>query len=98
VFDVIAAGGEFRVTMLNGGGTRHWLDIGTFSDEWDALLTLNGNVLTSVPAESSRPTRQYTVTLENGVLTLIRSNASFDFTLSGGQEVPATEKTVMIRH
>jgi hypothetical protein len=52
-FDIIAAGGEGRVTVLEGGRARTWLTLGTFSDEWDAQFTLSGNTLTSGGPEVS---------------------------------------------
>jgi len=96
-FDIIAAGGELRATVLNDGRTRMWLDLGSFSDEWDSLLTLDGNALTMTPAETSRPTRHYTIDVSADRLTLTSSDASFDFTLSGATGVAATEKTVLVR-
>jgi len=96
-FDIITAGGELRVTVLDGGRTRMWLDLGSFSDEWDSLLTLDGNALTMTPAETSRPTRHYTIDMSADRLTMTSSDASFDFTLSGGTGVAATEKTVLVR-
>lgn len=96
-FDIVAAGGELRVTILQHGGARTWVDIGDFSDEWDAQLTLNGSQLTSTPAESSRPTRHFTIELSGNQLTMTTSEASFDFTLTGATEVAATEKIVLLR-
>jgi hypothetical protein len=96
-FDIVAAGGELRATVLDGGRTRMWLDVGSFSDEWDSLLTLDGNTLTMTPAETSRPTRHYTIDVSADRLTMTSSDASFDFTLSGASGVAATEKTVLVR-
>jgi hypothetical protein len=91
-FDLIAGGGENRFTMLTGGGTRTWFGLGEFQDEWDAQVTLNaaGDMLTSVPVEASRPTRHYTFSLDGNTLTLTDTNSSFDFTLSGAADTPAT--------
>jgi hypothetical protein len=36
--------------------------------------------------------------MEAGIVTLTRTNASFDFSLSGGTGEPVTEKVVMARH
>jgi len=93
-FDLIAAGGEHRFTMLSGGATRTWVDLGDFHDEWDALVTLNsaGDMLTSTPVEASRGVRQFTFTLDGNTLTLTSTNASFDFTLTGA---PGTSATVV---
>jgi hypothetical protein len=98
-FDVIAAGGEHRFTMLSGGRTRTWLDLGDFHDEWDALVTLNStrDMLTSTPAEASRPVEQFTFTLEGSTLTLTNTSSSFDFTLTGAAETSATMVTVYRR-
>lgn len=97
-FDIIAAGGDLSTTILSGGRARTWLTLGDFSDEWDALLTLNGDQLTSTPAESTRPTRQYTVSMVGEQLTLTSTSSSFDFTLSDAEPVPATEVTVFVRN
>jgi hypothetical protein len=91
-FDVISAGGESRFTMLSGGRTRHWFDLGDFHDEWDTLITLNSAaaLLTSTPEEASRPVRQYTFTLDGNTLTLTDTSSSFDFTLTGAAGTSAT--------
>ncbi len=91
-FDLIAAGGENRFTMLSGGQTRTWLDLGDFSDEWDSLVTLNaaGDLLTSTPAEATRRTEQFTFSLDGNTLTLTNVNAVFDFTLSDAEGTSAT--------
>ncbi len=96
-FDVVANGGETRTTVLNGGGHRTWFELGTFSDEWDAQLSISGTTLTSTPAEASRETRVWTFTLVGNTLTLTRSDAEWDFTLSGGAGVPATEVVVFVK-
>lgn len=96
-FDLVAAGGETRTTVLQGGGARTWVTLGTFSDEWDAQLAINGNTLTSTPAEAARGVRSYTFTLTGNTLTLTNSDASFDFTLTGAAGVPTTEVTVFVR-
>lgn len=95
-FDVVATGGELRTTVLSDGRARTWLTIGDFSDEWDALLTLNGDQLTSTPAESIRPTQRWTVTMVGNQITLTRNDAAFDFTLSGADPVPASELVVLV--
>jgi hypothetical protein len=93
----VAAGGETRTTVLQGGGARTWVTLGTFSDEWDAQLAINGNTLTSTPAEAARGVRNYTFTLVGSTLTLTNDNGSFDFTLTGADGVPTTEVTVFVR-
>ena len=91
-FDLIAAGGEHRFTMLSGGRTRTWVDLGDFSDEWDSLVTLNsaGDLLTSTPVEASRPTVEFAFTLDGNTLTMTTTETSFDFTLTGAEETSAT--------
>ena len=96
--DVIAEGVGVRFTMLTGGGTRTWIDAGADSDEWDALVTISGSTLTSVPAESSRPTRIFAFTLVNNVLTLTDTNSEFDFTDTGAAPVSATEVGTFVRN
>ena len=96
-FDFLANGGETRMTVLTGGRARTWVDIGTFSDEWDAQLTMNGNTLTSQPAEASRPVKEYTFTLDGDVLTLVDAASAYDFPPGDGTAVSATETTVMER-
>lgn len=95
--DLIALGGENRVTVLESGGARTWLEFGTFSDEWDAQLTISGTTLTSRPAEASRSTRSWAFSLEGNVLTLTDANWKFDFTLADGTEVSATEVVVLVK-
>ena len=96
-FGLIANGGETRITVLQGGGVRTWVELGTFSDEWDAQLAIDGNTLTSTPVEAVRGVRTYTFTLEGNLLTLTNANASFDFTLSDATEVSTTEVTALVR-
>ena len=95
--DLVALGGENRVTVLAGGGARTWVEFGTFSDEWDAQLTISGNTLRSQPVEASRGVRTWTFTLEGNVLELTDNSAEFDFTLAGGPAVSATQKVVLVR-
>jgi hypothetical protein len=96
-FDLIGAGGETRITVLPGGGARTWVTFGTFSDEWDAQLTLSGGTLTSQPVEASRGVRNWTFTLDGNILTLTDTNSAFDFTLSDAAEVPATVVVILVR-
>lgn len=97
VFDIIAAGGETRTTVLDHGGARTWVTFGTFSDEWDAQLTVSGNTITSTPVEASRGTRTWTFTLSGNLLTLTDANSSFDFTLSEAAGVAATEVVSFVK-
>jgi len=98
-FDLLAAGGEHRFTMLTGGGTRSWLDLGDFHDEWDAQVKLNStaDMLISKPVEASRPVQNFTFKLDGSTLTLTNTSSSFDFTLSGAAGVPATMVAVFTK-
>lgn len=97
--DLIALGGELRFTMLDNGGVRTWLSIDTISDEWDSQAVItNGNTLTLTPVETDRGTNTYDFVLDNNTLELTNKNDSFDFTLSGASEVPATSVTIFNRN
>lgn len=95
--DIVALGGETRITVLASGGARTWVVVGDFSDEWDASFTLNGNQLTATPVESSRPTTVWTYELNGSLLTMTRSNSEFDFTLSDQAPTAAREVIVFQR-
>lgn len=95
--DIITIGGETRSTVLAGGRARTWVELGDFSDEWDAQLSISGNTITSTPVEASRDGRVSTFVLSGNVLTTTNGNSTFDFTLSGEPEVPATEVIVWQR-
>ncbi|MGD8361141.1 MAG: hypothetical protein PVJ04_06890 [Gemmatimonadota bacterium] len=97
-FDLIAAGGENRVTVLPGGGARTWLDIGTFSDEWEAQLSISGDMLTSTPVEASRAVQRWTFSLDGDLLELTDTASEFDFTLADGEGIPATVVVVLVRN
>ena len=73
------------------------MTIGTFDDEWDAQLSISGNVLTSTPAEATRPVRHFTFTLDGNVLSLEDGSSEFDFTLSAGAGVSASESLELVR-
>jgi hypothetical protein len=97
-FETIANGGETRVTVLSGGRARFWFELGTYSDEFDALLTISGNTITTTPVEASRPViGPATFTFVGNVFTTTDLDSTFDFTLSEGPEVPATEVVVWQR-
>ncbi|MCG6957249.1 MAG: hypothetical protein LJF04_14765 [Gemmatimonadetes bacterium] len=98
-FDLIAAGGDARFTMLTGGKVRNFLDLGDFHDQWDALVTMNSSdmTLTATPAESTRPVQHYAFTLSGTTLTLTNKDATFDFTLTGATGVSATSVTVFTK-
>ena len=107
-FDLIASGGETRMTVLASGGARTWVTIGNcdagpqppclYYDEFDAALSISGDVLTMTPVEASRQVAHYELTLAGSTLTLVRSDATFDFTLQGGPGVPATQRIVLTRN
>lgn len=96
VIDIIALGGEIRFTAFDDGRTRNWVVFGDFSDEWDALVTLSGDILTSTPAEDNRPVNTYTYTLDGNTLTLSNEDDVFDF--PGVGEVSVTSLTVLVRN
>ncbi|GEM_PF-5794117 len=98
VVDIIALGGETRMTVLAGGGARTWVDFGDFHDEWDAQLSVSGSFFTSDPVEEGRPTVQYQFQLDGGVATLTRMDAEFDFTLQGQPAVAATQVIRLVRN
>ena len=95
--DLIALGGELRFTMLDGGGVRTWFTIDTISDEWDAQAVLSNDMLTLTPVEAERGVDSYEFVLENNSLILTNNDDSFDFTLSGGPEVPAKSVANFVR-
>lgn len=99
VIDLISLGGELRFTMLDNGGVRTWFSIDTISDEWDSQAVItNSNILTLTPVETDRGTNTYDFVLDNNTLELTNNNDSFDFTLSGASEVPATSVTIFNRN
>lgn len=95
--DLVAIGGEVRFTMLNGGGTRTWVELGTFSDEWDALITISGNTVTSTPEEPARSVKVSTFEYDGTTLTLTNPNDSFDFTLGGNSPTSSTSIGTFVR-
>ena len=98
-FNFIASGGEIRFTMLNGGGVRTWISIGSFADEWDAQATLkDNNTLITTPVEASRDTEKNTFVMNGNTLTLTNTSTRFDFTLSEGTEVSSTSVIVFQRN
>jgi hypothetical protein len=95
-FDIVANGGEVRFTMLAGGNTRTWVELGTFMDEWDSAATLSGNTVTMDPVEAGRPTAVFEITLVGGVLTMTNEDSEFDFTLTGAAPVSTTAVLVFV--
>lgn len=93
-FELIANGGEIRITVLDGGKARTWITIGNFSDEWDAQLTLAGNTIISSPVEEFRGVQSSEFILNGSILTLTNIDDSFDFTFTGTEEVSATSVIV----
>jgi hypothetical protein len=99
IIDFIQIGGEIRFTMLDHGGVRTWVDLDTFSDEWDSQAVLtNSSILTMTPTEATRSVITYEFILDDNILTLTNRNANFDFSLSGAAEVPATLVTTLVRN
>ena len=98
VIDLIANGGELRFTMLDGGGVRTWITVGSFSDEWDSQAKLtNSSTLVLTPVEAARGVNTFEFVLENNTLELTNYTDSFDFTLTGATEVPATSVVIFVR-
>ena len=97
-YDLIANGGETRFTLFADGRVRTWAEYGSFSDEWDALLTINGSTMTSVPAETTRETLVWTFTYDGTTLTLTDVVSEFDFTLTDITPVAAMEVVIFGRH
>lgn len=93
-FELVANGAEIRYTMLDDGRTRTWVDFGPLKDEWDALATVSNNILTAVPAESTRGVQNYTLEKNGEMITWTNKNDKFDFTLKGETPVSATSVTV----
>ncbi len=99
VIDLIANGGELRFTMLENGGVRTWFTFDLFSDEWDSQTVLtNSNTIIVTPVEVDRGVNTFAFVLENNTLELTNDNVSFDFTLTGASEVPATSVTMYLRN
>lgn len=96
-FDLVANGGETRIAILAGGRARTWVTLGAYYDEWDAQLSVDGNKLTSRPAETRRPTRVFVFELAGDDITLQTKDSEFDFTRSGASPVPASEYLEMTR-
>lgn len=95
-FDLVAEGGEVRFTMLAGGGTRIWITLDTYMDEFDAAVTLNGTTLTIDPVEAGRETTTFEITLVGNTLTMTDADSEFDFSLSDAPAVSATEVAVFV--
>lgn len=99
VIDLIANGGALSFTMLKNGGVRTWLTFGSFSDEWDSQAKLSdNNTLILTPVEAERGVNTFEFVLENNTLKLTNNNDSFDFTLTGAEDVPATSVMMFVRN
>ena len=89
--DLIGLGEELDITVLANGGVRTWLTIGDVSDEWDALISINGNTLTTTPVEASREGEEYSVNVNGTTFILTDNSSEFDFTLTDEAPVAARE-------
>ena len=97
--DLISIGAELRFTMLENGGVRTWFNLDTISDEWDSQAVLkNGSTLTLTPVELERGISTFEFALDENTLELTNDDTSFDFTLSGAEEVPATSVSIFKRN
>lgn len=95
-FEMIANGGEIRFTAFADGRIRTWMTFGTFSDEWDSMGRISGDILTSTPAESTRPVNRFKFKIEGDKITLTNEDTDWDFTLSGADPISATAVTVFV--
>jgi hypothetical protein len=95
-FEMIAAGGEVRFTLLSNGGARTWVEFGTFLDEWDSAISVDGATLVSDPVEAGRPTRTWAFTLVGSTLTMTSTDSEWDFSLSDAPPVSATQVLVFV--
>ena len=82
--DLVDIGGEVRFTVLNGGGVRTWVEIDTFTDEWDAKATISGDQITSTPEEPARGVNVFTFEYDGTTLRMTNTDDTFQF-------VPGTE-------
>ena len=99
VIDLIEIGGELRFTMLENGRVRTWFTLGSFSDEWDSQAVLkNSDTLILTPAEEARDVDTFDFVLKNNTLELTNHDGSFDFTLTGAPEIPATSVTMFVHN
>jgi hypothetical protein len=105
--DFISEGGQMRYTMLPGseGRTRNWIEfesspgVWVALDEWDTQVTIGpNNTFTSTPVEVSRPVVTGTYALENNPRSITNTieNTSFDFTLTGASDTPASLVVVYV--
>lgn len=95
-YDVLGTGGETRMTVLTGGGTRTFRTINGASDDHDSMLAIVGDILRSTTNESPPRIWNWSFNLTGDTLTLDDAGQNFDFTLAGGTEVDATEHIVFV--
>jgi hypothetical protein len=97
-FELVENGGEALISIPSGGLVTTRISIGDYVDEWEAQWVVAGDgVLRSFPVDWSRPPRIRLFWLSQGRLTLIDSDAIFDFSLSGGPGQTAREEIVLER-
>jgi len=91
--NMIELGEDLDITVLANGGVRTWVTLGDVSDEWDAIVSISGNTLTTTPVEASREVGEYSIHVNGNTFTLTDNSSEFDFTLS--DEAPVAAKEVI---
>lgn len=96
--DLVQSGGGATVSIPSEGLVTTRIFVGDYVDEWEALWVITtGGVLRSFPVDWRRPPRTRLFWISLGQLTLIDSDGSFDFSLSGGPGQAAREEIVLER-
>lgn len=93
-YDRIASGGETRMVVLAGGGTRTFVIQEGEESAYDGTLQVVGDTLRLTTIESPPRFWNWSFSLAGETLTLDEPNQEFDFTLADGAPVPATEHVV----
>lgn len=93
-FDLVANGGETRMVVLNSGGARTFRNFNGTSDDFDAQLSIIDNILRATSVETPPRVWNWEFVLSGDTLTLDEPNQPFDFTMTGGPEVEASEHIV----
>jgi len=97
--DMVEIGGEVRVTVLDHGGSRTWVELGTYSDEWDAqMILIDDNTFRSVPIEEERGVSTFSFEFDGEDLILTNKDDNFDFTLMGEEAESTTAVGRFVRH
>lgn len=94
-YDRIASGGETRMVVLVGGGTRTFVTQEGVESAYDGTLEVIGDTVRLTSAETPPRVWNWSFSLSDGTLTLDDPNQEFDFTLASGTPVPAAEHIVL---